>query len=663
MRVCFFVLIAALLLTSCGSDDSNTANTDAPVRGIASVAGFALADATLEVRDGDGNLLFSETNATDAAGHFSFSLDNVPDAFSMATVGGTIDGVPFNGSLSAFIEQYDEEHSFYSLNQATSLHAETHRISGNADPEELETAVKACLNIHESIDLLTDFYFYSDAFDKNGFFETAGRGDGFDVYVASLAADVRDSLGQSAPSPSCPAPLPSGDLVLGAEESTAEFIVKELAKGVLGHVGGEMAGWALQSLSDHPAGTPLDEAVVQGFENLNDKLSRVNSNVVKLQKDVDILNKNILELMAEVEQSEYDSLFNIIREQTIYLKTLNNELFELSGRSDLGSVESIKRANEIYSDLSVLDLRKALATIQDHLTLKNGALGNLDNLIDFYGKSSLCDYDKFESMLAYYFQYEVMALNLLMEKAHMDNDMIAAQQHLDFYTGAASNSSAGMDVQIALLRPWVEKIMLCRDYEDEWSQPDGIKPSPTVLRMQNMNSQLLGNSGLEFEFWVRKRYINFAPAGESIVLEGAESGTTFDDTGLCWGAGTAICRNMTSDRLLTVDGPGATTSVGEYISSCGALAPTFMDHAAVLTSVSPTLAPGTYRLFNYMDYYTEEGEDPSPLGECYAGRQTYRYEYFSDRFKEHRITIPEGDYISNMIIYLYEDIYNVVDNY
>ncbi len=653
------LFVILLSLTSCDDSDSDR-KSDVTIRGIAS-AEDSLTGAAIEVFNDRGDLLYHEEDATDDSGTFSVTLDRIPETMYIQTSGGRIDGMPFHGTLSAVIDEHNTgNHSFYSLNPATSVLAETRRTYPDIAPETAEAEVRACLHIDKSIDLLTDFHFYLGEFNAAAFFDNVESAHGFDAYVKQLAFCIHKSINTGEIVECCLPPrlaAPHNNL----KESSTDFIIEELAKGALNQVGGEFAGWALNSIINHPENDPLDEEIQQGFKNLSNRLANIQANVIALKTEVNDLKNAILATLNEVKKNDYNDLFNnTIWPAIIELKALHNELYEFSIRSDLGSSASIQRAKEIQEEIASLNIRKDLMILQESLATKNGIENDLDALIDFYGKASPCDYDKFEKALTYFFHYQVIALNLLLEDAHSKSDDVHAQQHIDFFTGAAKDSNSGMDAQMAMYHSWVEKIMLCSAYDAEWTQPNGIAPSSTVLRMQKLQSQLLLNSGLEFEVWVRMRGLNYAP-GVALILQDARPGYGYDETLKCWGIGTNICSQQTGSGQLLEDSTSNSQSETPVVTGfeCSA----FKNSAVVYRNIYPTLEPGTYKFFNQYDYYNDEGDDPSHLGECYFGRTTWQYNYLSDRFMNHTITILEGDYISNLMVYLYEERYRVIDVY
>ncbi|SEA55604.1 hypothetical protein SAMN05660420_02441 [Desulfuromusa kysingii] len=641
-----FSIFVLLSCTSCGSSSSSSQS----VRIIAT-ASDQVEGATVTLYDSSGALLYQEINATDSSGSCSISIDDLPQAFVITVTDGTVDGVAFTDTLKLIVDDHDASpHSFYAINAATTLSAKLQEYQDFSFANAVD-AVQSCFHLPEELSLETDLYFYSHLYDKADFYADAEDAGGLDLYIEQLAEEIYVASQSGSLATSCPTPL----MAVSGEEGLAKFMASELAKSAGKQIGTQVAGWALKNILGMDDNEGVDEEISAGFTTLSNQLEQVNSALISLQTQIQDLHTELAALMTAVQVSEYDTIIDFMNEHIVHLKAANAMLYHLTQRDDLSSPQAKKDAQELYSTLTDLSLYEDLIEIQDYMATPNGAQNQLDALIDLYGKTFACDYDKLEKALAYFFHYETIALNLLLEKAHADDDTTLASQHLAFYLGTDEVSQNGMDTQTAMVRPYVEQIMLCSAYESEWLQTGGITPSPTVLRMQNMFSSLQNKSGLQFEVWIRKRALHYNPGGDAIFFQNAATNQSYLETEECWGMGSTICGTSLSAADYTLE-PLAPT--GQIILCNPTVAGYFESTQHILTTSTPDLTPGTYKILDTHNLYKGAEDIPEPIGYCQSGTTFYYYVYYSDRFLDYEFTIPEGDVITNLMITPYQQRYD-----
>jgi hypothetical protein len=260
--------------------------TDAPVVG---------ADVRVSVYHSQGRPLADVQAATNAQGVVPVAVRSHPSFFRVSVSGGTTNGNPFLGHLSAAVVLADPAHQIVVVNPVTTLVSLLLDERPDLKLDGAQALVRRFLGLPENYSLglaLRESSRYgSTLFSPVALLSDAEAAGGLDAFEAQLLQEllVSPSAGHS-----------FHPTLLKAPGGAASFIAEGLAKGVLSWAGGQGAGWVMQS-----AGLPTQGASSGDIAALQEGLA-------DLQSAVAALSSQVAELTQLVQSTATQTQYNTI---------------------------------------------------------------------------------------------------------------------------------------------------------------------------------------------------------------------------------------------------------------------------------------------------------------------------------------------------------------
>lgn len=258
--------------------------TDVPVVG---------ADVRVSVRGSQGRPLVDALAATNKYGVFAVAVQSQPSLFRVSVSGGTTNGNPFFGHLSADIALTDPAHQVAVINPVTTLVSLLLDERPNLKLDDAEARVRSFLDLPPNHSLgmaLRESSGYASRFFSPVALLTeahdAGELDSFEHLL------LQELLASPAATHSF-----RGQKLLGSTES---FIAENLAAGVVQWGGGEGTGWVMQSTG----------LVIPGAT--SDNINALLQALADLQSSVDELSNEVAQLTQLVKSTATQTQYDVI---------------------------------------------------------------------------------------------------------------------------------------------------------------------------------------------------------------------------------------------------------------------------------------------------------------------------------------------------------------
>jgi hypothetical protein len=275
--------------------------TDAPVVG---------ADVRVSVHGSQGRPLVEVQAATNNQGVVPVALPSHPSFFRVSVSGGTTNGNPFLGHLSADVVLDDPAHQLVVVNPVTTLVSLVLDARPDLKLEGAEALVRQFLELPENYSLgmalRVSAGYRSRHFSPGILVAEAEAAGGLDAFLAVL---LQELLG----SPSAKHAFRSN--LLGG---TGTSLATSLAQGALSYAGGQGAGWVMQS-----AGIPTFGATTGSIAALQQALANLQSSVDDLSTKVDQLTQLV---QSTATQTQYNTITTAAQPLAIKVSTVQDDL-------------------------------------------------------------------------------------------------------------------------------------------------------------------------------------------------------------------------------------------------------------------------------------------------------------------------------------------------
>lgn len=409
-------LMAALLLlvglTACNSSSSSS-------RSSYSFSGLVVLDepvvgATLTLTSTDGQVLYTETDKTYVNGSFHLAeLDYLPNDFDLVASGGSlgVDGPPMLDVLRLEVRNFSADgQAFYVIDPVSTLTAAYHQKHPEKSHDEALAAVWDFLRLPDTADAANDTYFLERYFHRGAFMEAARDAGGLQPFVSQLVT-LMDDPTADAP---CFSETCDEDLLTGA----AGFIAGAVAKGALGYVGGEAAGYVMKEAFGWGEEPPnRQDEIIDMLHEQSALLNDVLAEVKDLENQIDKATQLIL---AQLNETEYNLKASHLIEMRSFVDDAYKELNKLTlldpsqkGYPDL-VVELAKR-------LERRDLKTDLETLHNTLLGQGpGEKGLLDIWSEIQHQRAFGQdtYPEMADFINYWYDVQLKTLHLLIEYYH-----------------------------------------------------------------------------------------------------------------------------------------------------------------------------------------------------------------------------------------------------
>ena len=221
------------------------------------------------------------------------------------------------------------------------------------------------------------------------------------------------------------------------------FLLKGLANGALGHVGGEATGWILGKVG------LVDNAMEESLDEIKQQLKEQSLMLKNIQKGLNELKQQLAAAVDEIKKAIKDE-----HERTRFdlrVSNLNQNVATLLAYSDSLEVWSDQEPSETQQTMisnfrnSILDPKnvpKAIRAIDGELR----GTPSSEGLIQLWSRLSMSDtnlyqYGKeFSDMFEYYYSYQILGLQLMFEAYHsFDPPQFGAiESYYNIWTGFVS---------------------------------------------------------------------------------------------------------------------------------------------------------------------------------------------------------------------------------
>jgi len=241
--------------------------------------------------------------ATNNQGVFSVavpkSLFQSGSRIRVAVSGGTRNGNPFLGHLSADALLTDPAHQIVVVNPVTTLVSLLSEARRDLELEDAKEHVRSFLGLPEGYDIglaLRESSGYgSPFFSPAVLLAEAERAEGFDGFLARLVQELMASRSAKRPFLNTMPQAPGGAAV-----DAAKFVAKNLAAGVLRYLAGQGVGWAVQATGLTQSGATEDD------------IATLQQSLADLQSSVDSLSSQVAQLSLLVQSTATQTLYNAI---------------------------------------------------------------------------------------------------------------------------------------------------------------------------------------------------------------------------------------------------------------------------------------------------------------------------------------------------------------
>jgi hypothetical protein len=267
--------------------------------GLAYVDG-PLVGATITINDLSGHRLFERKNATLNSGVFIENIPwtwvwEIPTQFKIVITEGTLYGDAFNGSLTRYVHNYNQDNP-YPVNALSTLIAAYMDHNKSATNEAAEFAVETFLEIPTTIGInsvIDDLDHTSTLFDSRAFVSEANAYGDFNAYVNNLASQV--GQGQTHP-------FKGEGLVGGFGSDLFCFVGSGLANGAMSWVGGQVMGWAMGLLGFESA----DQKILDKLAEMSQKLDQMDQKLNVIKQELDAISNQLIELRNALNTLDQD---------------------------------------------------------------------------------------------------------------------------------------------------------------------------------------------------------------------------------------------------------------------------------------------------------------------------------------------------------------------
>jgi hypothetical protein len=401
--------------------------TDAPVVG---------ADVRVSVYHSQGRPLVDVQAATNDQGVFPVAVRSHPPFFRVSVSGGTTNGTPFLGHLSADVLLTDPAHQIAVVNPVTTLVSLLLDERPDLKLEGAQALVRSFLGLPENYSLglaLRESSLYgSPHFSPVALLSDAEAAGGLDAFEAQLLQELLAS------------PSAGHSFHPKLLKGVASFIATGLARGALSWAGGQGAGWVAQS-----AGFPTQGASAADIASLQQGLA-------DLQSSIDALSNQVTQLTQLVQSTATQTQYNTIVVPALALANQVNGV-----ESDLtyyaqacpplpdGSTPTppdafcTNQAASLNNELNDLTIQQAYVTevgyIQDNATVGFSGMLHLYSLWLAQSKRFFraADSTKMQNLYDYWDAVLTQAANLKVELLHKNGaqDNPGGQKQLTDFLG------------------------------------------------------------------------------------------------------------------------------------------------------------------------------------------------------------------------------------
>ncbi|MNS32191.1 hypothetical protein D3C72_642690 [compost metagenome] len=317
-------------------------------------AGLPLAGARVAIVGLDGQPLAPAADAS-AEGHFALVLGAAATDFRIVATGGTLDGQPFEGELTAEVRGFDQATGARDVNLVTTL---VHRY-GQAHPALTPAAAEQAVRTY--LGLPSDDGRDRLSFDAAAFLTAARGAGGLDAFLTQTV----QAIAQGGTRPYTPVvPNTDGLLMAPVALPVAQFVATNLASGAVSAVGGYGMNQLLGALGGTDSGQL--KAVLQ-------KLDTLLAEVTRVQRRLDSLETLMRGLAAN---TDFQAKQGKLQAQITYLNHLDREYKSLALLTTQGDAEKVRQkqtAIKTYLTTRFPFPLEAMQTWRDELVGHGGA--------------------------------------------------------------------------------------------------------------------------------------------------------------------------------------------------------------------------------------------------------------------------------------------------
>ncbi|WP_156827044.1 hypothetical protein [Geopsychrobacter electrodiphilus] len=400
-----FALTCFLAIAGCGNGSApvfvdGTASFGEPIQG---------ADVTFYAQD--MRPLETHENATNVNGAFRFplaksALVGADKQIIIEVAGGTFAGTgkAFEGKLYYATQQSDwVSPGIFHVGPLSTIIAYCELDHPGTSAAQCISNVKTLLDIPDSMSP-NDLYYFKTPLPPDVLLAKAAEQGGVDAYLHRIASYVDDPANFD----SCMIKQCSsyGESVVGGSSEVSEFIGKALAQGALSYTGGQLAGWVLEGVGGNANGQ---------YNKVMNELAQLESQYARLAND----------LKNDIQDADFDDRASSLNKGLGYLQDWDSSFHYATTLQGSDYTNYIaKRKNFLLNDFQH-DPASDLIDINNSL-VGTGFQKSLLELADEHfrnqGDDSEKYYQKMSEFMAYWGTLQNMALNLLAERKHLNND-------------------------------------------------------------------------------------------------------------------------------------------------------------------------------------------------------------------------------------------------
>jgi hypothetical protein len=429
---------------------------------------------TLAIYDLSGNKLFEAPNATQSSGLIDVNvlwswLWGVPQEFKIAITGGTVRGEPFEGTLTRYIQNYDQG-KLYSINPLSTLVCAYKEKNPSLSYTKVEAAVGTSLEIPSGLNLdsiIDNAYSSRVFFDVLAFSDEAQANGGFNTFVNNLTTEIAQN--QTHPF--------KGEALVGGESGGAfSSFAGALGDGAVGYFEGIALGWVMSKLGYKSPEDKQNEKIMKQLKDMSAKLDQINNKLDIVIADLTKISDQLAAIQTGLQNME-EELKKYIGEVNSYdpLAKIDSSYSDLCIYANCAPGDVSNETIDEWT-AAVLDPTTGIGFAMDLLDKFNmgNVLENEDGLLQImadsmdsalyqqttlhYGRAYRDNIYSVYQSLTDYFQkvlfYELKGLTLISEAHHVRNETLPVKLYIE------NTWKPRIQNQINLYSSLVEKIVV-----------------------------------------------------------------------------------------------------------------------------------------------------------------------------------------------------------